>query len=80
MENKNSNISFEKALKRLEEIAASMERDDLTLEQSLEIFQEGMELAAVCHGKLEEAEKRINVLSKNKNGELLEEKLDIEEE
>lgn len=80
MENKYSNISFEKALKRLEEIAACMERDDLTLEQSLEIFQEGMELASLCHGKLEEAEKRINVLTKNKNGELLEEKLDIEEE
>ncbi len=80
MDKKNANISFEKALIRLEEIAASMEKDELTLEESLEIFQEGMELAAICHCKLEEAEKRINVLNKNKNGELLEEKLDIEEE
>jgi exodeoxyribonuclease VII small subunit len=80
MENGKNNINFENALSRLEEIADMMENKELSLEQSLEIFQEGMELASFCHRKLEEAEKRINVLVKNSEGQMVEKDFDIQEE
>lgn len=73
-------IKFEDALKRLEEIAGIMENNDLTLDESMKVFQEGVELAKICHQKLDEAEKKINVLTKGNDGELREEEFYTEEE
>jgi exodeoxyribonuclease VII small subunit len=80
MENKKVNIKFEEAIKRLEEIVEEMEGKDLQLEKSIKLFQEGMELAAFCNGKLEEAEKKVNVVMKNTQGKLTEDKFNPEEE
>ncbi|MDF2672706.1 MAG: xseB [Clostridiales bacterium] len=80
MENKKVNIKFEEAIKRLEEIVEEMEGKDLQLEKSIKLFQEGMELAAFCNGKLEEAEKKVNVVMKNTQGKFTEEKFNPEEE
>lgn len=80
MENKKGNIKFEEAIKRLEEIVEEMEGKDLQLEKSIKLFQEGMELAAFCNLKLEEAEKKVNVVMKNTQGKLTEEKFNPEEE
>lgn len=80
MENRKEDMRFEEAIKRLEEIVEEMEGKDLQLEKSIKLFQEGMELAAFCNGKLDEAERRINIVMKNSKGQLAEEKFNPEEE
>jgi exodeoxyribonuclease VII small subunit len=62
---------FEEALKELEEIVRKMESGDLTLEKSLESFEEGIRLSRLCSKRLNEAERRVEILLKN------EEELDI---
>ncbi len=53
---------FEEALGRLEALVKKMEAGDLTLEQSLKAFEEGTRLARVCAKKLDEAERRVDLL------------------
>lgn len=60
---------FEDALSRLESIVQDLERGDLPLESSLKRYEEGVRLARFCAGKLEEAEKRIEVLQITEAGE-----------
>lgn len=56
---------FEEALKKLEDIVREMESGDLTLEKSLKSFEEGVRLSRFCAKKLDEAERRIDILLKN---------------
>lgn len=56
---------FEEAIKRLEEIVHTMERGDLSLEESLKAFEEGIKLVRLCTKKLEEAERKVEMLIKN---------------
>ena len=59
-------MDFEKAMSRLEEIAGLLEsggEDKLSLERSLELYEEGSGLAAFCLGRLKDAEQRITELS-----------------
>ena len=65
-----SEIKFEKALKRLEEIVEKLEKGDLDLDKSLEIFEEGIKMSRICSQKLKEAEKKIEILTKDETGEL----------
>ena len=60
---------FEDALTKLESIVKELEEGDLSLERSLERYEQGVRLARFCSGKLEEAEKRIEVLQTTENGE-----------
>ena len=55
---------FESALKSLEEIVAKLEGGDLTLDRALELYEEGVSLSRFCNEKLEEAERRVEILSK----------------
>lgn len=61
---------FEAALKRLEEIVSELESGELGLEQSLKLFEEGVKLARVCNARLEEAERKVEVLLKDKSGRM----------
>jgi len=61
--------SFEAALKQLEEIVQRLERGELSLEESLTCYEEGIRLSRLCHMKLEEAERKIEVLVKDTRGE-----------
>ena len=61
---------FEEALKRLEEIVEKLEAGDQPLEKSLALFEEGIKLARFCSTKLNESEKKISLLMKDKNGGL----------
>jgi exodeoxyribonuclease VII small subunit len=61
---------FEAALTRLEEIVSSLESGELGLEQSLKLFEEGVKLARVCNARLEEAERKVEVLLKDKGGKM----------
>jgi exodeoxyribonuclease VII small subunit len=59
---------FEAALARLEEIVKELETGDLPLEQSLKLFEEGIKLSRLCNKRLEDAERRVEILLKSKNG------------
>jgi exodeoxyribonuclease VII small subunit len=55
---------FEEALGRLEDIVKRMEAGDMTLEESLKAFEEGIKLARLCSRRLDEAERRVEMLLK----------------
>jgi exodeoxyribonuclease VII small subunit len=59
---------FEAAIAELESIVKKLEEGELPLEQSLELYERGLKLSRFCHSRLEEAERRIEVL--NERGEL----------
>ena len=61
---------FETALKKLEEIVKKLENGELTLDSALELFEEGVKLSRFCHSKLEEAERRVEILLKNDSGQM----------
>ncbi len=61
--------SFEDALTRLEKITDELEDGNLSLESSLKKFEEGIKLAEFCNTKLEEAQKKVDILLK-KDGKL----------
>jgi exodeoxyribonuclease VII small subunit len=63
-----TDIKFEDALQRLEQIVDQLEAGDLPLEDSLKVFEEGVALARRCAKYLEEAEKRIELLTKDESG------------
>ncbi|MFB3925954.1 MAG: exodeoxyribonuclease VII small subunit [Syntrophales bacterium] len=63
-----SEETFEKALLKLEEIVRKMEAGDLTLEESLQAFEEGIRLSGICAKKLDEAERRVELLLKSEQG------------
>jgi exodeoxyribonuclease VII small subunit len=58
-ESNDSELSFEDAFARLEEILHSLEMGDLPLEESLSLYEKGASLAAYCARKLDEAELRV---------------------
>ena len=62
-------IKFEDALKKLEKIVDDLERGDLSLDEALKKYQEGIELSRQCATRLEGAKKKIELLVKNKKGE-----------
>ena len=61
---------FESALKSLESIVVQLEAGDLTLDRSLELFEEGIKVSRFCSSKLEEAERKVEVLIKTASGNL----------
>ena len=61
---------FEKDLERLEEIVTALEEGDLPLDEALKRFEEGIKLAKRCEKALSEAEKKIEILTKNADGKL----------
>ena len=63
---------FESALKSLEEIVVQLEAGDMTLDRALELFEEGIKVSRFCNSKLEEAERRVEVLTKTADGALKE--------
>jgi exodeoxyribonuclease VII small subunit len=71
---------FETALKRLEEIVKKLENGELSLDSALQLFEEGINLSRFCHTKLEEAERRVEILVKNSSGQPRAEAFDSENE
>ena len=61
---------FEEALNKLEKIVERLEKGDIPLEESLKLFEEGVRLSTFCSHKLDEAEKRVEILLKGKEGSL----------
>lgn len=69
-QDKHNLSNFEKDLEKLEQIVQELEKGDLTLEESLKQFEEGIRLARLCEKALAEAEKRIEILLQNESGEI----------
>lgn len=61
-------IEFESALKKLESIVEKLENGDLSLEEALKCYEEGVRMADLCSKRLTEAQKRVEVLMKTSGG------------
>ncbi len=72
-------VKFETAMRRLESIVNELEKGELDIDKSLQIFEEGIKMSRVCSKKLNEAEKKIEMLTKNKKGELIAELFPVED-
>ena len=70
--------SFEEMMQELEVIAKELESGTLTLDESVQKFEEGMELSKKCSSILENAEKKITMLVKDSNGNIEEQNFDEE--
>ncbi|MDC0946956.1 exodeoxyribonuclease VII small subunit [Nitrospinaceae bacterium] len=66
-------VKFEKAIQRLEKIVDDLEKGELDIDKSLEIFEEGIKMSRVCSKKLNEAEAKIEKLTRDQKGELVSE-------
>jgi exodeoxyribonuclease VII small subunit len=62
--------NFEEQLTQLESVVEKLERGDLTLDESVRLFEDGMKLSGACKKELEQAEGRIQVLVEGKGGSL----------
>jgi exodeoxyribonuclease VII small subunit len=65
-------LTFEKAMKKLEQIVRELESGDQPLEKSIKKFEEGVQLSKFCSEKLDETEQRITLLLKDQTGNVFE--------
>jgi exodeoxyribonuclease VII small subunit len=70
--------NFESSIKRLEEIVHGLEKGELPLEESLKVFEEGMNLIKFCSEKLEEVEQKVTMLVKEGDGKYVHQAFDTE--
>ena len=75
----NEKFQFENALENLEKIVEAMESGELTLDQALKKYEEGVGLVRACQSKLTETEKKIEILTKALDGSLKKESFDPDE-
>lgn len=71
---------FEEHLTQLETVVEKLERGDLTLDESVRLFEEGMKLSQACKAELEQAEGRIQVLVETKGGKMQTAEMEVEDE
>ena len=71
---------FERSLARLEEVVRKLESPQLSLDDAMKLFEEGVELSRECQKQLEEAEGRVEILLKKADGKMAVEKFDHEPE
>ena len=64
---------FEDALARLEGIVEKLEKGELSLEKALKLFEEGIKISRFCNTKLDEAERKVEILLKDEKGDVTEE-------
>ena len=72
--------SFEESLKKLETIVDQLEKGDLSLEDSLKLFEEGVGLSAACKKELETAEGKVQMLIRQRDGSLKTEPFETEKD
>ncbi len=71
-------MDFETSVKRLEEITSKLEKENVSLEEALKLYEEGVRLVRICNEKLEDAERRIHILKMTADGEMVEENFSAE--
>ncbi len=67
---KKTENTFEDSFNRLEKILAQLESDDCTLDETIKLYEEGLQLTKKCYDKLNAAELRIKEINKNLKGDL----------
>ncbi len=72
-------VSFEQALKKLEEAVHKLEDGSLNLDDALKTFEQGIQWSRQCHQRLVEAEKKVDILLKNEKDELTQVAFDLDE-
>ena len=72
------NLTFERALSRLQDIVSELEDPEKGLEASLVLFEEGVALSRFCRGRIDEIEKRVEVVLKETPDSLVTEPLEVE--
>lgn len=72
-------MSFEQSIARLEEIIKELEKEDISLEESMEKFEQGIKLSSHCLKKLNEAEGKIEELTRSEDGKLVAGELELDE-
>ncbi|HYH06896.1 MAG TPA: exodeoxyribonuclease VII small subunit [Thermoanaerobaculia bacterium] len=70
---------FEKAFQNLEKIVQRLETEDMPLDESLQLFEEGIKLSRFCHQRLEEVEKKIELILADAKGQPVTEPFEDEE-
>jgi exodeoxyribonuclease VII small subunit len=70
--------NFEEHLTQLEKVVEKLERGDLSLDESVRLFEDGMKLSSACKKELEQAEGRIQVLVEGKGGTMKPTDLDLQ--
>lgn len=70
---KNNDVNFESSMKRLDEISASLEKENVSLEEALALYEEGVKLVRKCNVQLENAERKVKLLRMSSDGEITEE-------
>lgn len=73
-------VPFEKAIEKLEKIVADLESGEISLEEALKKYEEGVKLSQVCQDRLSQAEKKIEILSRGLDGSLVRKDFDGEED
>jgi exodeoxyribonuclease VII small subunit len=71
---------FEQRLTQLETVVEKLERGELSLEESVRLFEEGVKLSDACKAELEKAEGRVQVLVEGRNGKMQTAEMDLDEE
>lgn len=66
-------MKLEEAMKRLDEILAALNQENVDLEEAMKLYEEGVRTVALCQKKLTEAERKISLLKVTSEGELIEE-------
>lgn len=74
-----TDMSFEDAIKRLDAINAELSAEGVSLERSLELYEEGVRLCNLCNEKLEATQRKIKMLRMGEGGEVIEEDFDAYE-
>ena len=67
---KKNELSFEEAIRELERISSELEQEKTGLDESLGLYEEGVKLVRYCNKMLEDAERKIKILSVNADGEI----------
>jgi len=73
-------VSFEEALRKLEDAVHKLEEGSLGLEDALKTFEEGIQWSRLCHNRLADAEKRVEILLKNDKEEMVQVAFDLDGE
>ena len=65
-------LSFEENIEKLEEILSKLEDEKLSLDMSVKLYEEGMKLVSTCNRELEDAERKIKILTRGDDGQIVE--------
>lgn len=77
---KPQNNEFEASFRKLETIVEKLEQEELSLDESLALFEEGVKLSRLCHDRLDKIEKKIETILADAKGEPVTEEFDAEDQ